>query len=155
MFFRFVLPFSKWRCNFPSDEVFHPLKTMQEHDEHDELWELLGKAKRPAVSMRFTQDVMRAIEKKESPFRRWLNSFGRPWVPVAAGAFALLLAGGGIWIGALDHRQGPAPEDVAFEEIANLDTQAAPEEDFEIINDLDSLLASEENRVWIEDSPGY
>lgn len=133
---------------------------MQEHDEKDELWELLGKAKKPAVSMRFTADVLRAVQKEqERPRWPWGEFLRGEWLrrvlaPTAV-AFAALTLCGVLWM-SNSEPQLNVPEELAFEEIENLDLASVDTEaDFEIIDDLDVLLASEENQVWIDDSPRF
>lgn len=132
---------------------------MEDHDEQDELWSLLGKAKKPAVSMRFTADVLRAVQKEqERPRWIWERFFRGEWLrsvlaPTTV-AFAALTVLGVFWM-SNSEPQLNIPDEIAFEEIENLDLASEAEADFEIIDDLDMLLASEENLVWIDDSPRF
>src|SRR5258705_7738341 len=50
------------------------------HDEHDDLWQLLGKARPPRISPFFSRNVLRAI-RAEQPERRagWLGALWRHW----------------------------------------------------------------------------
>jgi len=63
------------------------------HEEHDELWNLLGKARQPKASAFFAANVMRAVRAGAEPkpgFVAWLRA---KWhVPVTAGVCASVLA---------------------------------------------------------------
>jgi hypothetical protein len=110
-------------------------------DEQDELWRLLGKASKPRVSPFFARNVLREIRlEKQEPagllpllFRRWKMA------TVIAAAVAL---GSFITIQSLETEP---MDELAIEQISS-------EPDFDVIVDLDELLAYEENTTWIEDS---
>ncbi len=113
------------------------------HEEHDDLWNLLGKARQPKPSPFFTAKVMRSIRDAEPHpgFIAWLRS---KWLlPVAAGACAAVVA-------FLAMR--PAGTSMAMadplEEIA-----AAAATVPEITPSLDTLLASEDNSIWLAGDP--
>lgn len=110
------------------------------HDEHDELWNLLGKARQPKPSPFFAGKVMRAVREDTEPkpgFIAWLRS---KWVlPVAAGACAAVFA-----FLAMRPAVAPAPVADPLEEIA-IAAAATPE----IIPSLDALLASEDHSIWL------
>ena len=117
------------------------------HDEHDKLWELLGKAREPKVSPFFASKVVRAVRAADEPqpgFFVWLR---RRWfVPLAAGACAVVIA-----IFAFHHPAGERENLVAaadpLEEIAAVAT-GAPE-----LPSLDTLLASEDHSIWLQADP--
>lgn len=110
------------------------------HDEHDELWTLLGKARRPKASPFFAGKVMRAVREAAEPQPGILAWLRRKWVlPVAAGACAAVLA-----FFAMRPAGTPAPGADPLEEIA-IAAAATPE----IIPSLDALLASEDNSIWL------
>jgi hypothetical protein len=80
-------------------------RSAMNHDEQDNLWELLGKARERKASPFFANKVMHAIRRQEEPkpesvtFWMWLR---RRWIiPVAAGACGVMAA--------LSLLQNPAP----------------------------------------------
>lgn len=111
-------------------------------EEDEQLWDLLGKAPRPAAaSPFFARNVVRAIREEgaaREPAPFWLML--RRFLPAAA-AVALLAAG------ALTMRpSAPAPEIEEMPEVAaQLD-----EVDFAVVADLDDLLALEEDGLWLD-----
>jgi hypothetical protein len=110
----------------------------RENDQH--LWDLLGHAAQPQASPFFARNVLRQIREQPrwSPFS-WL-SWGR-LVPVSGLAAALALVA---FFALNNHppRQNPADEE---DLIAKIDVQ-----DYEVVADLDELLASDENNLWDE-----
>ena len=110
-------------------------------DEQDDLWKLLGKAKKPDVSPFFARNVLREIRaQKPAPFR-FLLTLKR--LTAALAASALLLVGVGMV--ALPHlRSGPSTA-------SNHTALRAP--DLETLNHLDELLAYEESSTWLDNSP--
>ena len=114
------------------------------HEEQDELWNLLGKARQPKASPFFAGKVMRAVREAAEPkpgLLAWLRS---KWVlPVAAGACAAMFA-----FLAMRPAVTPMPTADPLEEIA-----AAAATVPEIIPSLDALLASEDNSIWLAGDP--
>src|SRR5438094_31211 len=109
------------------------------HDEHDELWTLLGKGRQPKPSAFFTAKVMRSVRDAAEPkpgLLAWLRS--KWYLPVAAAACAAVLA-----ILATRSNVTPTPTADPLEEIA-VAAAATPE----IVPSLDSLLASDDNSIW-------
>jgi Tfp pilus assembly protein PilN len=112
-------------------------------DEQDDLWRLLGHAKAPSVSPFFSRNVLRAIreEKQEKPsLLAWLNW---RWVTLAASVCVLVVASGV----ALRH---PAPQAPQADPVMVLAQQVSTSPDYQVINHLDELLASEETSVWLD-----
>lgn len=110
------------------------------HEEHDELWNLLGKARQPKASAFFAGKVMRAIRQtseRQPGILAWLRS--RWYLPATAGACAAVLA-----FLALRHTDVPAPVVDPLEEIA-IAAAATPE----ITPSIEALLASEDNSIWL------
>lgn len=114
-------------------------------DEQDDLWRLLGKAKAPSVSPFFSRNVLRAIreEKQEKPsLLAWINW---RWVTLAASACVLVVASGV----ALHRPAHPQPA-VQADSVMVLAQQVSTSPDYQVINHLDELLASEETSVWLD-----
>lgn len=119
---------------------------MSERDpENDELWELLGKARRPEVSPFFARNVVRAARQTGArPSAGWLDLLRR-W-QVAGLAVALLVTG--LLIRA-QFEPAALSEPVAAASISQ-EISASP--DYEVIVNLEDLLAYDENSVWLDSS---
>jgi hypothetical protein len=113
-------------------------------EEDEQLWDLLGQARTPQISPFFVRNIMREI--RQEP--RW-KGFVRSWlaprrlVP-AAGVAAAVIAGVMIIQHPAPHRQPPVGD---LDPIAKIDPQ-----DYEVVADLDDLMASEENNLWDDTS---
>ena len=127
--------------NFPYSAGFHCV-TMKT-DEQDDLWRLLGHAKAPSASPFFSRNVLRTIreEKQEKP--HLLAWFHWRWLALSASACVLLLASGV----ALHRRQQPPPQ---ADPVMVLAQQVSDSPDYQVINHLDELLASEETSIWLD-----
>ena len=100
-------------------------------DEDQELWDLLGQAAEPRISPFFARNVLREIRNPRAwaALCGWLNL--RRLIPAAS------LAGALIAVAFLRmHTSVGPPSDV----LANVEVQ-----DYEVIADLDDLLASDDN----------
>jgi hypothetical protein len=118
------------------------------HEEHDELWNLLGKARQPKPSAFFAANVMRAVRavgaeaEPKTGFLAWLRA---KWVlPAAAGACAAAIA---IFL-ALRH---PASAPTATDPLEGIALAAAATP--EIAPPLGTLLASDDNSIWLAGDP--
>ena len=113
-------------------------------EDDEELWDLLGKANPPpAVSPFFARDVLREIRLRPTwrdRLRPWLTP--RRLIPTAAVA-AVIIAGG------LSLQRVPVPA-VAPDDLPEVVAQLDPV-DFEVVADLDNLLALEEDNLWTDD----
>ena len=109
-------------------------------DEHDDLWHLLGKAKVPEISPFFSRNVLRAL-REEAPEKTsvfgWLR---RRWQVTAVSACALMIAGFAL----IPRTDQP---DQATMLLAKEVSQSS---DYQVISNLDELLASEASSVWLE-----
>jgi len=115
-------------------------------DEQDDLWRLLGRAKAPTVSPFFARNVLRAIreEKQEKPgLLAWLAWLNWRWVTLCASASVLLVVSG------ITFRHTTQPQQQA-DSVMLLAQQVSTSPDYQVINHLDELLASEETSVWLE-----
>ena len=108
-------------------------------DEHDDLWHLLGKAKVQEVSPFFSRNVLRALREtvpKQGGVLGWLR---RRWLVAAMGACATLVAGF-----VLLPRAEQPDQSTMF-----LAVKVSQSSDYQVINNLDELLASEASSVWL------
>jgi len=130
------------------------------NDEQDDLWELLGCAKAPHVSPFFSRNVLRAVreEKQEKPLVFWVQW---RWLTPSATACGMVVAA----IIAFQHTQAPQiatapfvaqqtqpqePEQSPPDQVTVLAQQVSASPDYQVINHLDELLASEETSVWLD-----
>jgi hypothetical protein len=111
-------------------------------DEQDDLWRLLGHAKAPSPSPFFSRNVLRAIREERQEQPRLLAWFHWRWLTLSASACVLLLASGVAW-----HRPVQAPQ---VDPVMVLAQQVSTSPDYQVINHLDELLASEETSLWLD-----
>ena len=104
-------------------------------DDDQELWDLLGQAAEPKISPFFARNVLREIRQPGdwTTLRGWLNL--RRLIPAAGMAGALIAVVFLRMHTSVAPLAGP-PSDM----LANVDAQ-----DYEVIADLDDLLASDDN----------
>ena len=117
-------------------------------DENDKLWQLLGKARQPAVSPFFARNVLRALREEEGTpgilrgrgrwFRRWTWRLAAAGVCVAATVFTVMPGG---------HRSYRLKESASMAE-----GKLVGNPDYDVIKHLDELVADEESSVWLDDS---
>jgi hypothetical protein len=114
-----------------------------DREDDEKLWDLLGKTPSVEFSPFFARNVLRRVREQPS----WSMRL-RPWfslrrlVPISALAAAV--------IGTFFFLQSPAPPENRATEpdvIAKIDVQ-----DYEVVADLDDLLASDENNLWDDNS---
>jgi hypothetical protein len=100
---------------------------MDDFKEHDPLWDLLGRARRVNPSPYFTRKVLNAIREEERP--RFSIAMLLRWVIPAAACAALIIG----W------------------PIYQQDKQDAFNAYFDSAADLQSLVASEDPSLWIDE----
>ncbi|PYI85383.1 MAG: hypothetical protein DMF41_02210 [Verrucomicrobia bacterium] len=112
-------------------------------EDDQELWDLLGRVAGPEVSPFFARNVLRQI--REAPeasrfeqVRRWISL--RRLIPATALAAAVIVS-----IIAVHHPVVQRPSEKEPDVVAKIDPQ-----DFEVVADLDDLLASDEVSLWDE-----
>ena len=114
---------------------------MQPEDDQ-QLWDLLGRTAEPKLSPFFARNVVRQIRQDASRFGRAQNWFSLRRF-VAASAVAVVLIGMAIvtrnpgWV-------QKSPES-APDVVAKIDPQ-----DFDVVADLDELLAWDKDSLWTE-----
>jgi hypothetical protein len=117
-------------------------------DEQDDLWELLGKARQPKPSAFFVANVMRKVrEESERPrgFAALVTWLRQKWfIPATAAACALAVS-----------LSTPTSLPVKTTEPTLDDMALAVAETSEVhlIADLDTLVAADDNSVWLEADP--
>jgi hypothetical protein len=112
-------------------------------EEQDDLWELLGRSKAPAPSPFFSRNVLRAIreEAQEKPgLLLWLRQH---WQLAAVSACVMVAASF-----ALVQSQSPQQPD----QVMLLAQEVSVSPDYQVISNLDELLDSERNSIWLEAS---
>jgi hypothetical protein len=110
-------------------------------EDDEQLWDILGQAAQPQLSPFFARDVIRRIRQEPRRFdrlRTWF-SLGR-LIPASALAAALIVTM------IMTHHPAlqKAPE-MEPDVVAKIDPQ-----DYEVVADLDELIASDENSLWDE-----
>ena len=112
-----------------------------ERQDDNELWDILGRAPEPTLSPFFARNVLRKIRQEATRFERARSWFSLRRL-VAASAVAVLVVGMAI---ATHHpvlqRASANDSDV----VAKIDPQ-----DYDVVADLDELIAWDENTVWEE-----
>ena len=115
---------------------------MKREDDQD-LWDLLGRTAEPKLSPFFARNVLRQVRQEPGGFqraRKWLNL--RRLIP--ASALAIVVVGVAVTTHHPLSQKSPEGEpDV----VARIDPQ-----DYEVVADLDELLAVDENSLWDENS---
>jgi hypothetical protein len=112
-------------------------------EDDEQLWDLLGRQTGPDVSPFFARDVLRRIREQPSrlvQLRAWFS--WRKLVPVSGLAVAVIAAA--VFVHNPSVRQKPTTE---LDAVAKIDPQ-----DYEVVVDLDDLLASDENNLWDDNS---
>jgi hypothetical protein len=114
-------------------------------EDDEQLWDLLGRSAGPRPSPFFARNVLRRIRQGSRwtmAWRAWLRP-GR-LVPVSAMAAALVAA---IILTHIPSLREPAVASELDPVIAKIDVQ-----DYEVVADLDDLLASDDNNLWDDTS---
>jgi hypothetical protein len=106
-----------------------------------ELWDILGRFSEPKLSPFFARNVVRTIREEASGFGRMRSWFS--WRRLAAASAVVVLV---IGMAIATHHpvsQTPAVND--SDVVAKIDPQ-----DYDVVADLDELVAWDENSVWEE-----
>ncbi len=127
--------------NFASLREFNKRTDMDRNDDQ-QLWDLLGSSRAPEASPYFSRNILRRL--REEPSSRsglaaWLS--WRRLLPVSG----LVAATAAIFVAytVTFHHPAAGENDV----VAKIDAQ-----DYEVVADLDNLLASDDNNLW-DDNP--
>ena len=111
-------------------------------EDDKQLWDLLGRVPETKVSSFFARNILRQVRQEQSKAgRSWFS--WRRLVPASAVAVAI--------IAAVVFVYNPSPQISSEAQvdpvIAQIDVQ-----DYEVVADLDNLLASDENSPWDDNS---
>jgi hypothetical protein len=114
-----------------------------DREDDKELWDMLGRIPEPTLSPFLARNVVRRVRQEATPFER-----ARSWFSVrklvAASAVAAVVIGLAI---ATHHPVSQTPAVNASDVVAKIDPR-----DYDVVADLDELIAWDENSVW-EDKP--
>jgi hypothetical protein len=114
-----------------------------EPQDDKELWDVLGRLREPTLSPFFARDVLRKIRQEPSRFERVRNWFSLRKVIGASAVAAVFVA-----VALVTHYPGPRTTSLSDSDVvAKIDPQ-----DYDVVADLDALIAWDENSVW-EDRP--
>jgi hypothetical protein len=113
-------------------------------EDDQKLWDLMGAAKPPAVSPFFARNVLRTIRQRPAVLRRITGWFALSrLVPAATVAMAIIVT---VFV-----VNGPDKTEMALtndsDPVARIDPQ-----DYDVVADLDELIASDENALWDDTS---
>jgi hypothetical protein len=112
-----------------------------DREDDKELWDILGRVPEPTLSPFFARNVVRSIREDATRFgwmRSWFN-----WRRLAA-AFAVVI----VVVGMAVATHHPVSQTTAANDpdvVAKIDPQ-----DYDVVADLDELIAWDENSVWEE-----
>jgi hypothetical protein len=112
-----------------------------EPQDDNELWDILGRVPEPTLSPFFARNVLRKIRQKATGFDRARNWFSLRRL-VAASAVAVVVVGMAI---ATHHPVSQRASANDSDVVAKIDPQ-----DYDVVADLDELIAWDENTVWEE-----
>jgi len=112
-----------------------------EPEDDKELWDVLGRLPEPALSPFFARNVLRKIRQGPARFdrvRNWVNAHKL----VGASAVAAVV----VALALVTHYPGPhSASSGDLDVVAKVDPQ-----DYDVVADLDELIAWDENSVWEE-----
>jgi len=126
--------------NFRCCKQFNSLETMEPEDDK-QLWDVLGRVPEPTLSPFFARNVVRKIRQEATRLERARNWFSLRRL-VAASAVAIIVVGMAI---ATHHPISKTASGNDLDVVAKIDPQ-----DYDVVADLDELVAWDENNVWEE-----
>jgi hypothetical protein len=111
-------------------------------EEDQELWDLLGHGRQPRLSAFFARDVIRRLREEPRRFDQVGSWFSLRWLVPASALAAAIIA-------AVIMMQHPTSRPSASESVPEVVVKIDPQ-DYEVVADLDELVASDENSLWDE-----
>ena len=112
-----------------------------EPQDDKQLWDILGRVPEPSLSPFFARNVVRKIRQEATRFERARNWFSLRRL-VAASAVAIIVVGMAI---ATHHPVSKTASANDLDVVVKIDPQ-----DYDVVADLDELIAWDENTVWEE-----
>jgi len=112
-----------------------------DREDDKELWDVLGHVPEPTLSPFFSRNVVRSVRQEGTRFDRMRSWFS--WRRLAAASAVLILV-----IGMAIATHHPVSQTKAANDsdlVAKIDPQ-----DYDVVADLDELIAWDENSVWEE-----
>jgi len=110
-----------------------------EPEDDKELWDVLGRLPEPTLSPFFARDVLRKVRQGRACFDRV-----RSWFSVRKLVGASAVAAVAVALALVTHYPGPRSASSSdLDVVAKVDPQ-----DYEVVADLDELIAWDENSVW-------
>lgn len=113
-------------------------------EDDQQLWDLLDRTRPVKVSPFFARNVIRRI--RENPQHGWLRGWLRPRILVPATGLAIAVIAALLAV----HRPAPlevTPNDDTPDVVAAIDPQ-----DYDVVADLDELMAADEINLWDDDA---
>jgi anti-sigma-K factor RskA len=114
---------------------------MQPEDDQ-QLWDLLGRTAEPKLSPFFARNVLREIRPEASRFGRAQNWFSLRRLVAASGVAVVVI---GLAIATHAPRWSQESPEREPDVVAKIDAK-----DFDVVADLDELLAWDEDNLWNE-----
>jgi hypothetical protein len=112
-----------------------------DRDDDKQLWDILGRVPEPTLSPFFARSVVRSVRQEATRFERMRGWFS--WRRLAAAsAVAIVVIGAAI---ATHHPVSQRTAVNGSDVVAKIDPQ-----DYDVVADLDELIAWDENSVWEE-----
>jgi hypothetical protein len=108
------------------------------------LWDLLGRAARSELSPFFARNVVRRIREERVTQVGWLRYWLSPRRLVPAAALATVVIAATVAVQHPGRRANPV--DNVPEVLAQIDPQ-----DYDVVADLDELIAADNNDLWDDD----
>jgi anti-sigma-K factor RskA len=112
-----------------------------DREDDKELWDILGSAPEPTLSPFFARNVVRSVRQEATRFDRMRSWFS--WRRLAAASAVVIVV-----IGMAVATRHPVSQTKATNDsdlVAKIDPQ-----DYDVVADLDELIAWDENSVWEE-----
>jgi hypothetical protein len=126
--------------NFEACKRLNPMDNMEPEDDK-ELWDVLGRLPEATLSPFFARNVLRKIRQEPARFERVRSWFGVRSLIGASAVAAVAVA-----LALVTHHPGPQTASSPDSDVvAKIDPQ-----DYDVVADLDELIAWDENSVWEE-----
>jgi hypothetical protein len=112
-----------------------------DREDDKQLWDVLGRVPEPTLSPFFARNVVRSVRQEGTRFDRMRNWFS--WRRLAAASAVVIVV-----IGMTIATHYPVSQTKAAKDpdlVAKIDPQ-----DYDVVADLDELIAWDENSVWEE-----